>query len=120
MSVAKKTPGFEVDRRISIGMDVLDDDEKRNVEGILADRASFLASIADPRKVRRITTKEPFYALSIPNDLLIIYSKVGKDIVVEALMHKAVLEQFGEKMPEKAKPSTATNTSRVSNAKKAK
>lgn len=42
MPIAKNSADYKVDGRVSIGMDVLDDEQKRVVEGIITDRAHFL------------------------------------------------------------------------------
>ena len=113
MAVIKKSPDYQIDRRVSIGLDALDDEEKRAVEEIIADRDHFLAITSDSRKVRRISKDDPFYALKGPSGLRIIYSKVGDDIVIMDLMHQAVLDYFGQRNVSKAKKS-GTKTVRAS------
>jgi len=105
MAVMKKSPGYEIDRRVSIALDALDDKQKRAVGGVLTDRAHFIASTADSRKVRRISKNDSLYALNIPSGLRIIYAKVGDDIVVMDLMRKATLDRYGQRKAVKAKRS---------------
>ncbi|MFI5461597.1 MAG: BRcat domain-containing protein, partial [Isosphaerales bacterium] len=52
VSAADRSPGYQIDRRVSIALDALDDKQKRAVGGVLTDRAHFIASTADSRKVR--------------------------------------------------------------------
>ena len=74
MAVTNKSPGYQIDGRVSIALDALDDEQKQAVKGVLSDRAHFIASTADRRKVRRIAGDDPLYALSIPSGLRIISS----------------------------------------------
>ena len=66
MAVIQKSPGYQVDRRVSIALDALDDDEKQAIGDILNDRAHFIASTADTRKVRRISKDHPLYCPQRP------------------------------------------------------
>jgi hypothetical protein len=91
MTVAKKLPGFEVDLRVSIQLDALDPEMQRAICDIVQDRAHFLASTADRRKVRRISKTKPLFALKLPSGLRLIYSQVGDEIVVMDLLHEKVL-----------------------------
>jgi hypothetical protein len=97
MPVVKNSPGYQVDGRVSIALDALDDKQKQAVGGVISDRARFLASTADSRKVRRISKDQPLYTLKIPSGLRIIYSKVGDEIVVMDLMRQATLDRYGRK-----------------------
>src|SRR5271157_652014 len=94
MAVVKNSPGYQVDGRVSIALDALDDKQKRAVGGVISDRAQFLASTADSRKVRRISKDQPLYTIKVPSGLRIIYSKVGDEIVVMDLMRQATLSVF--------------------------
>ena len=67
MTVARKSPGYQIDGRVSIALNALDDKQKQAVTGVLVDRTRFLASTADRRKVRKISKDDPLYALSIPS-----------------------------------------------------
>jgi hypothetical protein len=109
MPVIKKSPGYQIDGRVSIALDALDDNQKRVVESALIDRAHFVSRIADTSKVRRITTDDPLYALSIPSGLRIIYSQVGDDIVVMDLMRKATLDWYWQGETTKGKRNGAKN-----------
>jgi hypothetical protein len=113
MPVIKKSPDYQVDGRVSIALDALDDKQKRAVGGVITDRDHFIASTADSRKVRRISRNDPFYALKVPSGLRIIYSKVGDDIVILDLMHQATLDRYGQRKMPKAKK-TGTKTVRAS------
>jgi hypothetical protein len=97
MAVVKKSPGYQVDGRVSIALDALDDKQKRAVGGVITDRARFLESTSDSRKVRRISREQPLYSLKVPSGLRIIYSQVGDEIVVMDLMRQATLDQYGRK-----------------------
>jgi hypothetical protein len=119
MTGVKMSPGYQVDGRVSIALDALDDQRKQAVGGVITDRAHFLASTADSRKVRRISKNQPFYSLEVPSGLRIIYSQVGDDIGVMDLMSQATLDQFGRKVS-KAKSGRAQKVRAVPHAKKAK
>jgi hypothetical protein len=97
MAVVKKSPGYQVDGLVSIALDALDDKQKRAVGGVITDRARFLESTSDSRKVRRISREQPLYSLKVPSGLRIIYSQVGDEIVVMDLMRQATLDQYGRK-----------------------
>ena len=97
MAVVKNSPGYQVDGRVSIALDALDDEQKRVVGGVITDRAHFLAGTSDSRKVRRISKDQPLYSLKIPSGLRIIYSQVGDEIVVMDLMRQSTLDRFGRK-----------------------
>ncbi len=82
MADIKKSPDHQIDGRVSIALDALDDEEKRAIEGVTIDRDHFIAGTSDSRKDRRISKNDPFYALKGPSGLRIIYSRVGNDIVI--------------------------------------
>ena len=86
MAIVPKLPGYSVDGRVSIALDALDDQQKRVVGGVIANRAQFLASVSDHRKVRKISKQKPLYSLKVPSGLRIIFSRVGDEIVVMHLM----------------------------------
>jgi len=119
MAVTKKTPGYQVDGRVSIALDALDDQQKQVVGGVITDRDHFLASTADSKKVRRISRDQPLYTLKVPSGLRIIYSKVGDEIVVMDLMRQATLDQYGWKTS-KTKTGVTKKGRRVSPSEKAK
>ncbi len=119
MAVTKKSPGYQVDGRVSIGLDALDEKEKQAVGGIITDRAHFLASTADSRKVQKLSRDRPLYALKVPSGLRIIFSRVGEEIVVMDLMRQATLDDFGRKASRtraggrrKARPASHPNSSK--------
>jgi hypothetical protein len=115
----KKSPDFQVDGRVSIALDALDDKQKRAVGGVIIDRDHFIASTADSRKVRRISRNDPFYALKVPSGLRIIYSKVGDDIVVMDLMHQVTLDTYGQRNVPTAKKRATKSVRPSSHTKKA-
>jgi hypothetical protein len=119
MAVTKKTPGYQIDGRVSIALDALDDKQKQAVGGVITDRDHFLASMADSKKVRRISKDQCLYTLKVPSGLRIIYSKVGDEIIVMDLMRQTTLDRYG---PKTSKPRTGgTKKARtVSHSKKAK
>jgi hypothetical protein len=119
MAVAKKTPGFQVDGRVSIALDALDEKQKRDVGGVITDRAHFLASTADSKRVRKISRDQPLYTLKVPSGLRIIYSKVGDEIVVMDLMRQTTLDRYGRK-ESKLKTGGIKKVRPVSHSKKAK
>ena len=119
MAVIKKSPGYQIDGRVSIALDALDDEQKRAVGGVITDRDHFIASTADSRKVRRISKNDPFYALRVPSGLRIIYSKVGDNIVVMDLMHQATLGRYGRRKVSKAKKRGTKSARASSHTKKA-
>jgi hypothetical protein len=120
MKLTKDSPGYSVDGRVAIGLDVLDDDEKQAVLGIIADRERFLASTANSTNVRKISTKRPVYALKGPAGLLIIYSRVGDEIVVIDLMRQETLDRYGPKIAKAKGTRSPKPRSIESPAKKAK
>jgi len=120
MTVTKKSPGYQIDGRVAIALDALDEKQKETVRGVLTDRAHFIASTADGRKVRRISKDEPFYALSIPSGLRIIFSKVGDDIVVMDLMRQATLDRYGQQKSDKRNGSGTKNARTAPRVQKAK
>jgi len=119
MAVTKKTPGYQIDGRVSIALDALDDKQKQAVGGVITDRAHFLASTADSKRVRRISEDQSLYTLKVPSGLRIIYSKVGDEIVVMDLMRQTTLDRYGQKT---SKPRTGRKKKvrPVSDSKKAK
>jgi hypothetical protein len=119
MAAAKRLPGYQVDGRVSIAFDALDDKQKQVVGGVLTDRHQFLASVSDNRKVRRISEDPPLYSLKVPSGLRIIYSRVGDDIVVMDLMRQVTLDRYGPKASA-AKRGRSTKVGAVPRAKKAK
>ena len=119
MTVTRKSPGYKIDGRVSIALNALDDKQKQAVTGVLTDRARFVASTADRRKVRKISKDDPLYALSIPSGLRIIYSRVGDDIVVMDLMHQVTLDTYGQRNVPKAKKRGTKSVRPSSHTKKA-
>ena len=67
MAAVKNSPGYLVDGSVSIALDALDDKQKQAVSGVISDRAQFLASTADSRRVRRISKDQPLYTLKLPS-----------------------------------------------------
>ena len=83
MAMAKKPPyEFRVDDRVHIGLDALDDSQKKAVHKAIMDRDHFLAHAADRRNVETISKKESIYAVSVPVGLRIIYKVSGEDIEI--------------------------------------
>jgi hypothetical protein len=120
MAVTKKSPGFQIDGRVSIALDALDNEQKQSVGEIITDREHFIASTADSRKVRKISKNDPIYALRVPSGLRIIYSKVGDDIVVMDLMHQTTLDTYGRRNLAKTRKSGTKTVRTSSHTKKAK
>ncbi len=110
-NMKRSSAGYQIDGRVSIALDALNDKQKQDVTRVIADRDNFIANAANRRRVRKISKDSPVYALSVPSGLRIIFSKVGDDIVVMDLMRQAVLDQFGERQAGKPKGSV-TKTSR--------
>ena len=54
--------GFHIHRRVSFGLDALSEEEKRTIRDVLSDRDHFVASTANPGKVRKVSRSEPVYA----------------------------------------------------------
>jgi hypothetical protein len=119
MAVTKKTPGYQIDGRVSIALDALDDKQKQAIGGVITDRAHFLASTADSKRVRRISEEHSLYILKVPLGLRIIFSKVGDDIVVMDLMRQTTLDRFGRKTS-KSRTGRTKKVRPVSHSKKAK
>ncbi len=90
-------PEYHVDGRVSIALDALSDEQRRAVSSVLIDREHFVASIADRRRVEKISRSEPVYALVMPSGLNIIYEVRGEQIQVLDLMAKATLARYGPK-----------------------
>jgi hypothetical protein len=120
MTVAKKSPGYQVDLRVSIQLDALDQDEQRAILDVIQDRAHFLATTADRRKVRRISKTKPLFALKLPRGLRLIYSQVGDEIIVMDLLHEKVLAFFRGEATDKPKRSGTRKARAVPGAGKAK
>ena len=97
MVVIKKTSDYQVDGRVSIALDALDDKQKRAVGGLIRDRAHFLESASDSRRISKLSKNKPLYALKAPSGLRIVYSMVGNEIVVLDLMRQATLNRYGPK-----------------------
>lgn len=121
MAVAKMSPGYQIEGRVSIAFDALSDEQRSAVAGVIADREHFIAGLANRRKVRRLSKRDPFYALSVPHGLRIVFSKVGDEIVVMDLMRKETLELLGQPDPRKAASQhKGTKLKPVPNASRAK
>ena len=120
MAGIQKSPDYQIDGRVSIALDALDDEERQAIEGVIIDRAHFIASMSDSRKVRKISKNDPFYALKGPSGLRIIYSKVGHDIVIMDLMHQATLDYFGVRNISEEKKSRTKTVRASSDTKKVK
>ena len=119
MSFVKKSPPYKVDGRVSIALDALDDKQKRVVGGIIIDRAHFLESTSDTRRIKRLSMERPLYSLKAPSGLRIIYSQVGDEIVVMDLMRQETLDRYGPKGV-KAKSARAKKVRSPPHVKKAK
>jgi len=98
MAITKKPARrYHVDGRVAIGLDALDEFQKKAVGEVIVDREHFLAHAADHRKVETISEKGSVYALSVPTGLNIIYKVSGGDIEVLDLMGKETLRKYGAK-----------------------
>ena len=101
MPVAKNSPGYQVDRRVSIGIDALDKPEQDAISSMIADRERFMTVAADSRKVRKLSKDRPLYSLRGPADLRILFTKVNDEIVVTDLMRQVTLDRL---RPKRSKP----------------
>ncbi len=117
-NMKRSSAGYQIDGRVSIALDALNDKQKQDVTRVIADRDNFIASAANRRRVRKISKDNPVYALSVPSGLRIIFSKVGEDIVVMDLMRQAVLDQFGARQAGKPKGSVSKKSCAASRPKK--
>ena len=120
MAVTRKSPGYQVDQRVAIALDALDDEPKRAIGETIKDRDHFLASLGESREIRRISVDDPVFALSVPSGLRLIYSRVGDEIVVMDLMHEANLvgcRPRGGAGPRASGTRTARTTTRAEKAK---
>jgi hypothetical protein len=98
MAITKKpAQTYNVDQRVSIGMDALDETQKRAVGEVIVDRDHFLAHASDPQKVETISKRGSVYSLSVPAGLKIIYKMSGEGIEVLDLMGKEILGKYGAK-----------------------
>jgi hypothetical protein len=98
MAITRKpAQRYYVDGRVAIGLDALDDAQKKAVCDVIIDRDHFLAHAADRRKVETISKKMSLYALSVPTGLNLIYKNSGGDIEVLDLMGNATLRKYGAK-----------------------
>ena len=87
MAITRKpAQRYHVDGRVAIGLDALNDAQKKAVGDVIIDRDHFLAHVADRRKVETISKKMSLYALSVPSGLNLIYKDSGGDIEVLDLM----------------------------------
>jgi len=122
MPVTKKqrSPGFEIDDRVSIALDALDDKQKQALGGVLSDRDHFLASTASGRNVKKISKNNEFYALKAPDGLRIIYTHVGDNIVVIDVMRQETLDLYGRRKVTKAKGNGTKKVRTTAHVKKAK
>ncbi len=122
MPVTKKQPaqGFEIDGRVSIALDALDDKQKQALGDVLSDRAHFVARTASGRNVMKISKNNEFYALKAPDGLRIIYSQLGDDIVVVDLMRQETLDLYARRKAPKAKGNGTKKVRTTAHLKKAK
>jgi hypothetical protein len=120
MTGVKMSPGYQVELRVAIQLDALDQDKQRAILDIIQDQAHFLASTADRRKVRRISTTKPLFALELWSGLLLIYSQVGDEIVVMDLMHEKVLAFLRGEEADKPKRNGTRKARTAPGAEKAK
>ncbi|WP_210420270.1 hypothetical protein [Aquisphaera giovannonii] len=95
--MSRRSPAYQIDGRVSIALDALDERQRRAVGAMIANRDRFLESTSDPSRIRKISRTRPLYALEAPDGLRVIYSHVGDEIVVMDLMHQATLDQFRRK-----------------------
>jgi hypothetical protein len=120
MVVTRKSPGYQVDQRVAIALDALDDEPRRAIGEMIKDRAHFLASLGESRKIRRISEVDPVFALGVPSGLQLIYSRVGDEIIVMDLMHEANLAGFGPRGVVGSKASSTRTARTAPRAEKAK
>ena len=97
MAIIDKAKGYEVDSRVTIALDALDEGQKRIINRVLSDKAHFVRSTNGSGRVQRLSPQEPLYALRGPDNLRIIYTKNDDGIVVMDLMQKQTLSQFGRR-----------------------
>jgi hypothetical protein len=98
MTITRKpAQRYYVDGRVAIGLDALNDAQKKAVGDVIIDRDHFLSHAADRRKVETISKKMSLYALSIPSGLNLIYKDSGGDIEVLDLMGNETLRKYGAK-----------------------
>jgi hypothetical protein len=93
----KPAQRYHVDGRVAIGLDALNDAQKKAVGDVIIDRDHFLAQAADRRRVETISEKMSLYALSIPSGLNVVYKDSGGNIEILDLMGNATLRKYGAK-----------------------
>ncbi len=93
----KPAQRYRVDGRVAIGLDALNDSQKKEVGDVIIDRDHFLAHVADRHRVETISKKMSLYALSVPSGLNLIYKDSGGDIEVLDLMGNGTLLKYGAK-----------------------
>ncbi len=93
----KSAQGYHVDGRVAIGLDALNDCQKKEVGDVIMDRDHFLAHVAERHNVETISKKMSLYALSVPSGLNLIYRDSGGDIEVLDLMGTGTLQNYGAK-----------------------
>ncbi len=103
MATINQSPEFRVERLVRIIFDSLDDREKELIGPLLADRERFLAAEANAERVEKISDKHSLYALRLPSNLLLAFSKIDDAIVVVDLMSQETFDQFRPK-GRKSKP----------------
>ena len=91
----KPAQRYRVDGRVAIGLDALNDAQKKEVDEVIRDRDHFVARVADRLKVETISDKMSLYALSVPSGLSVIFKESGGDIEILDLMGTEVLRNYG-------------------------
>ncbi len=93
----KSSDAFQIDDRVAIAIDALDEQQKAAVGELLSDREHFLTHTSQRHRVRKISKSQPVYAVNILRGLDLIYEVAGDAIHVLDLMSTATLERFGAK-----------------------
>jgi hypothetical protein len=91
----KPAQRYHIDGRVAIGLDALNDAQRKEVGEVIRDRDHFVARVADRHKVETISKKMSLYALTVPSGLNVIFRDPGGDIEILDLMGTGTLRNYG-------------------------
>ncbi len=94
-TIEQPVANFTIQKKVSIGLDALDSETKREVSRILKSREAFLAHVSEPPGSHQLVPGSRFWEFQGPGDLRILYTNDQGNITIMALMLRQVLEEFG-------------------------
>lgn len=88
------TKDFQVDHRVRIALDAMDQKDKIAVQQVIGDKEVFVAHEQQKGAIRKLPNSQGLFVMNAGPGLRVVYSKHGDQIVVQDLMRKTTADRY--------------------------